>query len=1361
MAWRGRVIRSMLVVGLSMAAGAVVFLVMTLGGSASSADSSCTINWVGPSTGGSWSTAANWDLGHIPQNGDVACASGVTGTITYSTGTTSLSELRLSAPLSITGGTLALTDTSATGNTVGGLTLGAGFVQGPGALAVNGDISWGSGGGSLITPGGTLTQPAGHTDTFAPNGTSSSINGWSVTLGSPVSMSGTITLGFSGSFTATGNVTMADGATVNNNGGGTFAVQGALTKPSGTGTATIKPAVNLTGTVEVDTGTLAITGGGTASSPMTVSSGATLGIGGVTSSSAATVSGAGTLEALDVNSTSTYNGTVNVAALTTGGNLGGDSLFNGTLTVSGTMSVTTETISFGGSGNTVGGLTLGAGFVQGPGALAVNGDISWGSGGGSLITPGGTLTQPAGHTDTFAPNGTSSSINGWSVTLGSPVSMSGTITLGFSGSFTATGNVTMADGATVNNNGGGTFAVQGALTKPSGTGTATIKPAVNLTGTGSLTVDAGTLSINSLTNLTSGGVLTGGAYTVAGGTLSIPFAITSNAATLSLGSSGAFMTGATNALTSLTNNSGSVSVSQNLTLSSALANTGSVSVLAGVLQAPSFTQTSGTTTVAGNATLKAGSGGTGSVAINGGSLTGNGTVAGNVTGSGTTTPGRASGPLTVTGTYQLGGGGALDIGVSGPSAPGTDFGQLAVSGSAAIGGALNITTANAFLPPVCTVYPIVTAASRSGTFAQVNGAALSDRQYRVDYTATGVNLTVLQPPTITSANGTSFETGQAGTFTVTTSGCPAAPAALSETGALPSGVTFLDNGDGTATLAGTPAAGTGGTYLVQIKATNGVSPDASQSFTLTVLQPPAVTSANSTTFTTGQAGTFTVTTTGFPTAALSRTGALPSGVTFTDNGDGTATLAGTPAAGAGGAYPLQIMASNGVVPNASQSFTLTVQQAPAVTSANSTTFTAGQAGTFTVTASGFPVPALSETGTLPSGVTFTDGTGSATLAGTPAAGTGGTYPIQITATNGVSPDATQSFTLTVAVPPSHLSGVSCKAANVCEAVGDTTIAGKVVTLAEGWNGTTWTVQTTPNPTGATSSTLNGVSCTSTTFCEAVGNATIGGKLVTLAEMWNGTAWKVQTTPNPTGATSSTLNGVSCISTKPCEAVGAATVAGKQVTLAEAWSGTAWKVQTTPNPTGGTGSSLNGVSCRAANACEAVGSSTVSGKKVSVAEVWATSWKLQTIPNPSGATSSALNGVSCVSTKPCEAVGTTTIAGKPAALAELWNGTSWKVQTIPGPAGATSTSLNGVSCTATTFCEAVGTTTVAGKQVTLAETWNGTTWKVQTTTNPSAATASTLKAVSCTATNFCQAVGNATIASSPSALMERWNGTAWM
>ena len=42
------------------------------------------------------------------------------------------------------------------------------------------------------------------------------------------------------------------------------------------------------------------------------------------------------------------------------------------------------------------------------------------------------------------------------------------------------------------------------------------------------------------------------------------------------------------------------------------------------------------------------------------------------------------------------------------------------------------------------------------------------------------------------------------------------------------------------------------------------------------------------------------------------------------------------------------------------------------------------------------------------------------LSGTPAAGTHGNYPLTITASNGVSPNATQNFTLTVNPPPGSL-----------------------------------------------------------------------------------------------------------------------------------------------------------------------------------------------------------------------------------------------------------------------------------------------------------------------------------------------------
>ncbi len=160
----------------------------------------------------------------------------------------------------------------------------------------------------------------------------------------------------------------------------------------------------------------------------------------------------------------------------------------------------------------------------------------------------------------------------------------------------------------------------------------------------------------------------------------------------------------------------------------------------------------------------------------------------------------------------------------------------------------------------------------------------------------------------------------------------------------------------------------------------------------------------------GSAGTFTITTTGFPLPAITATGALPAGVGFVDNGNGTATLSGTPDAGTTGVYPITVTAANGVLPNATQAFTLTVNQAPAITSANSATFTIGVAGSFTVTTSGVPAPAVTIGGVaLPANVMFVDnGNGTGTLSGTPAAGTEGTYALTFTAANGVTPAATQS-----------------------------------------------------------------------------------------------------------------------------------------------------------------------------------------------------------------------------------------------------------------------------------------------------------------------------------------------------------------
>jgi hypothetical protein len=311
-------------------------------------------------------------------------------------------------------------------------------------------------------------------------------------------------------------------------------------------------------------------------------------------------------------------------------------------------------------------------------------------------------------------------------------------------------------------------------------------------------------------------------------------------------------------------------------------------------------------------------------------------------------------------------------------------------------------------------------------------AALTNGTYPLTFTATNGNpppgvqgftlvVSAGTAPAITSSASTNFTVGVPGTFTITATGIPTP--AIGKSGSLPSGVTYIDNGDGTGTLAGTPAALTNGTYPLTFTATNGNLPPAVQGFTLFVTSgsTPTITSPATTTFTIGVAGTFAVTTSGSPVPSIVRTGsALPSGVTFVDNGNGTGTLSGTPAAATNGSYALTFTASNGNLPNAVQGFTLVVitGTAPAITSAATTTFVVGVAGTFAVTATGAPVPSIVRTGSaLPSGVTFVDhGNGTGTLSGTPAAGTNGSYALTFTAANGNPPPAVQSFTLVVGIP---------------------------------------------------------------------------------------------------------------------------------------------------------------------------------------------------------------------------------------------------------------------------------------------------------------------------------------------------------
>jgi hypothetical protein len=94
----------------------------------------------------------------------------------------------------------------------------------------------------------------------------------------------------------------------------------------------------------------------------------------------------------------------------------------------------------------------------------------------------------------------------------------------------------------------------------------------------------------------------------------------------------------------------------------------------------------------------------------------------------------------------------------------------------------------------------------------------------------------------------------------------------------------------------------------------------------------------------------------------------------------------------------------------SSNFVMTA--AGSFTSANHATFPEGVFGSFSIGATGNPSPTISESGALPSGVSFNGGVGTASLSGVPSVA--GSFPITLTATNGIGSPTNQSFTLTVA-----------------------------------------------------------------------------------------------------------------------------------------------------------------------------------------------------------------------------------------------------------------------------------------------------------------------------------------------------------
>jgi hypothetical protein len=128
-----------------------------------------------------------------------------------------------------------------------------------------------------------------------------------------------------------------------------------------------------------------------------------------------------------------------------------------------------------------------------------------------------------------------------------------------------------------------------------------------------------------------------------------------------------------------------------------------------------------------------------SVDLQGGTLSGTGTVNGDVRNAGTVLVGDSVtvGVLTITGTYVQSASGTLLLKVGGTH-PGTDSDALVVGSTATLDGTLNLTLINGYVPASGASLTPLTSSAEDGVFAALAG---DGGLYAAFYNPTGVTLT--------------------------------------------------------------------------------------------------------------------------------------------------------------------------------------------------------------------------------------------------------------------------------------------------------------------------------------------------------------------------------------------------------------------------------------------------------------------------------------------------------------------------------------------------------------------------------------------------------------------------------------------
>jgi hypothetical protein len=194
------------------------------------------------------------------------------------------------------------------------------------------------------------------------------------------------------------------------------------------------------------------------------------------------------------------------------------------------------------------------------------------------------------------------------------------------------------------------------------------------------------------------------------------------------------------------------------------------------------------------------------------------------------------------------------------------------------------------------------------------------------------------------------------------------------------------------------------------------------------------------------------------------------------------------------------------------------------------------------------------------------------------------------------------------------------------------------TLIEHWDGNAWTIAPSPNTSPSEFNFLFGVTCASASQCWAVGSRYNDIKDQTLIERWDGTSWTIVSSPNTSATADNDLSSVACPAAGQCWAVGSYFDDASHVyqTLIERWDGTSWSIASSPNASNPHHNLLLTIACASDSQCWAVG---IYIDRISrtLVERWdGTSWTLASSPNTDPADPNYLYGATC--TSQCWAVG---------------------------------------------------------------------------------------------------------------------------